>query len=171
MRSRRLIFARAAGALCALLLLALCSAAVYDRLSPWTVASRELEHYGKHCTLCFGISSSSYAKSDGVKSTSVSLRQRAYALMRFPVSWPVVVLISQNERGQVAVQETALGFWFLAAITGGLGWGAWRLLARPLLRGQPAGPTNQAAAVDAPIASLFHAGGLGRRATAQRRSN
>ena len=89
--------------------------------------------------------------------------------MRFPVSWPVLVFKSQNERGQVTVQETALGFWFLAAITGGLGWGAWRLLVRPLLSGQSAGgSTNPAAAVDAPITSMLYMAHLWRRRTAQR---
>ena len=62
--------------------------------------------------------------------TVESSKQRAFILMRAPISWPRLVAISQDQDGRVTVDESAVGFWFWLVVSGGVLWGAWRWFLR-----------------------------------------
>ena len=134
--SRKLI-AKAAGILCSLFVLGTCALAIYDLYYPWSVASQALQRFGGHCRLCVGISYESSTTTIEGRITSSSSRQRAFVVMRNPIALPRLVIVSQDQDGQVVVDETVFGFWFWLIIFGGMTWGAWHFGLRPLLQRPP----------------------------------
>src|SRR5215469_10790707 len=116
MRSSRQIIARVAGVLCFILVAVFCCLPVYDFFSPWPAASQALSQFGRHFHFCVGVGSEgSRTVSAGHTTAESSTEQRAFILMRTPISWPTLVFISQDrmglEAGRVTVDESRFGFW------------------------------------------------------------
>ena len=133
MKLSRHIIARVAGNICLVLVAVFCAVPIYDLLTPWPPASQALAKFGRHFHFCVGMSGESSTMVSTDHTTVESNKQRAFILMRAPISWPRLVAISQDQDGRVAVDESAVGFWFWLFVSGGVLWGAWRWSLRSLL--------------------------------------
>ena len=131
--SRKLI-SKVAGILCSLFVVGICVLPIYDLYIPWPVASHALQHYGGHYRLCVGISYESSTTTIKGRTTSSSIRQRAFVVIRNPIALPRLVIVSQDQDGQVTLEESVFGFWFWLVVSGGMTWGAWHFGLRPLLQ-------------------------------------
>jgi hypothetical protein len=130
MKISRHIIARVAGILCLVMVAVFCFIPIYDFFAPWPPASQALAKFGRHFHFCVGMSSesSTTVSADGI--TAKSNKQRAFILIRAPISWPKLVAISQDQDGRATIAESAVGFWFWLVLSAGMLWGAWRLFVR-----------------------------------------
>jgi len=110
MRISPRLIVRTAGILCSVVSVTSLFLSIYDLFSPWPVVSEALERYGRHYRGCVGISSSFYTISGGSTKSFKSNRQRAFLLMRAPISWPLLVTVTQDQDGKVIVAEDVRGF-------------------------------------------------------------
>ena len=133
MKSSHPVLTRVAGVICLLLVAMFCVVPVYDVFSPWPPASEALASFGRHFAFCVGMSSESTKKVSDHLTTVESRKQRAFILMRLPISRPTLVAISQDQAGRVTVDESAVGFWIWLIVSGGVLWGAQRWVLRSLL--------------------------------------
>jgi hypothetical protein len=136
MQVSRQVVVKTAGVLCALLLAGFCSVPVYDLFCPWPTAIRALERYGHFSHFCVGISSEARAQSSADGRSFTSSQQRTFVLVRAPISWPLLVAVSQDHDGTVAVTDNALVFWLWLVLMVGLVWGTWYCLLGPFLKGR-----------------------------------
>ena len=132
MKISRHIIARVTGILCLVMAAVFCFVPIYDFFAPWPPASQALAKFGRHFHFCIGMSGESSTMIFADHTTVEWSKQRAFILMRAPISWPKLVAISQDQDGRVTVDESVVVFWFWLVVSAGILWGAWRWFLRHL---------------------------------------
>ena len=121
----RKIISRLATTIFPLGLLVSCGIVVYDWCKPWPIATTALESYGKHTRICVGISWESKTTVLDGQSTVSSQRQRAFLIVKAPITWPLMVMISEDQDAKVTVDETMSGLVLCLLFLTALLWGTW----------------------------------------------
>ena len=142
MRAWRYIIGKIVGTVCALFLLACCAVVIYDFCSPWPVASRALERFGRQYRFCIGMGGDSIKTVSASGTNFISNRQRTFILVSAPISWPRFVAVSQDQDGKVTINENVFGFWLWLAFIFCLAWGAWGLALKPFFKTKPPDTTK-----------------------------
>src|SRR4051794_12063546 len=84
---------------------------------------------GRHYRFCVGMGWESSTTIAAGQTTFKSSKQRAFVLIRAPIDWPKMVIVSEDQDGRVTVDQPVFGFLLLAccngpALPGELGVGA-----------------------------------------------
>jgi len=116
--------------MCLVMTLGFPLAPFYDHLQPWPPALEALARYGTQTRLCVGYGSGSSSRRVHGEEIHESYVQRAFILFPAALSSPQIISVTQDHRGNVTVEESTFGFWFLVVFYLVCLWGTWRFWGR-----------------------------------------